>query len=160
MCMTDLSYGTVQVVCKYSAVPVANSGGVRGVHPLAASYVYICVHNLQWWIQRGFTGSMEPLFWRAAFENTMHKRCTYTTLATHFSFNSSNNARVSNPVSRIRLAHGLHAHRYYQKHMETWWKPWKQWTKRASELKLIHALLPLQLGMAICNHLSSHGLRG
>ena len=25
-------------------------------------------------------GSMEPLFWRAAFENTMQKRTTYTTL--------------------------------------------------------------------------------
>ena len=28
----------------------------------------------------GFMGSMEPLFWRAAFENTMLKRTTYTTL--------------------------------------------------------------------------------
>ena len=28
----------------------------------------------------GSVGSMEPLFWRAAFENTVRKRTTYTTL--------------------------------------------------------------------------------
>ena len=48
-------------------------------------------------------GSIEPLFLRAAFKNTMpRKRSAYTTLtmtgATHFSFNSNNNARVSTPV--------------------------------------------------------------
>ena len=39
--------------------------------------------------------------------------------ATHFSFNSSNNARVSTSVSRIRHAHGLRARIYYQKHVAT-----------------------------------------
>ena len=57
--------------------------------------------------------------------------------ATHFSFNGSNNSRVSTPVAGIRLAHGLRA------------CAWRQWEKRASELKLIHAMLPLQLRMAI-----------
>ena len=28
----------------------------------------------------GSMGAMEPIFWRAAFENTMRKRTTYTTL--------------------------------------------------------------------------------
>ena len=48
---------------------------------------------MQWQIQRG---SMELLFWRAAFENTMH---TLHTLRSHWSYalqlHSSNNARVS-----------------------------------------------------------------
>ena len=65
---------------------------------------------------------MEPLFWRAVFENTMRKRSTYTTLTLELrmqlSFNSSNNhrlynlcnnARVSTPASRIRPAYGLRA---------------------------------------------------
>ena len=52
-------------------------------------------------------------------------------------------ARVSTPASRIRRAHGLCARKYYQKHVQT--------VETVSELKLIHALLPLQLGIAICN---------
>ena len=60
--------------------------------------------------------------------------------ATHFNFNSSNNARVSTPVSRIWRVH-------------TWTyilpEAQRQWAKRASKLKLIHALFSLQLGMEI-----------
>ena len=84
----------------------------------------------QWRIQRGSMGSMEPLFGRAAFENTTLKRTTH----------------VSTPVSRIRRAHGLYVHVYATR---STWQPSRQWAKRASELKFIHALLRLQLGVAI-----------
>ena len=57
----------------------------------------------------------------------------------HFSFNSSNN---TTPISRIQSVHGLRACIYYQKHVAT--------IETMSELKFILALLPLQLGMAIC----------
>ena len=85
-----------------------------------------------------------PYFEGLPSKNTMRKRSTYTTLATQFGFNGSNNARVSTPVSRIRRAHGLSA-RKYQKHVEI------MHVETTSELKLAHALFPLQLGMAICN---------
>ena len=67
-------------------------------------------------------------------------RVHYThTDATHFGFNSSNNACVSTPVSRIQRAHSLHAHQRLVATIET-----------MSELRLIHTLLPLHLGIVIC----------
>ena len=109
--------------------------------PLAAIAMYFCVHNLQWQIQRGFHGFHgTPVFkgcLRKYYAQMFYLHYAYT------SFNSSNNTRVSSPVSRIRRAHGLRAHKYYQKHVET--------IETMSTLKLMHALLPLQLGMVICN---------
>ena len=123
-------------MCKYPPTPP----------PLWRLVMYFCVHNLQWRIQRGFHGFQgTPVLkscLRKYYAQTFYLRYAYTG-ATHFSFNSSNIARLSTPVSRIRRAHGLRARKYYQKHVET--------TETMSELKLIHALLPLQLGMAICN---------
>ena len=114
--------------------------------PLTAIAMYFCVHNLQWQIQRGFHGFHGiPVFkgcLRKYYAQMFYLHYAYTG-AMHFSFNSSNNTRVSSPVSRIRRAHGLHAHKYYQKHVET--------METMSELKLMHALLPLQLAMVICN---------
>ena len=67
-------------------------------------------------------------------------RVHYThTDATHFGFNSSNNACVSTPVSRIQRTHSLRTHQRLVATIET-----------MSKLRLIHALLPLHLGMAIC----------
>ena len=52
--------------------------------------------------------------WKPSFEGLPPKFYAQTfyllyahTGAMHFSFNSSNNARVSTPVSRIRRAHGV-----------------------------------------------------
>ena len=76
---------------------------------------------------------------------TMCKHTTYTTFTSRampFNFNSSNNGHVSTPVSRTWCTHGLHACIYYHKHMAT--------TETMSKLKLIHALLSLQLVMLIC----------
>ena len=106
MWMTDLSYGTVQVVCKYSAVPVANSGGI------CTSLWWLVMYIFAYITYSGGSRGVSWVPWNPCFEGLPSKvLCTniVPTLATHFSFNSSNNTRVSNPVSRIRLAHGLHA---------------------------------------------------
>ena len=50
--------------------------------------------------------------------------------ATHFNFNSSNNARVSTPVSRIRRAHGLYVHVYTTR---STWQPLVETMSKASE---------------------------
>ena len=86
---------------------------------------YICLGYAdagQWRIQwefHGFHGT--PLLkdcLRKYYAETYYVHHAHTE-ATHFSFNNSNNARVSTPVSRIRRAHDLHAHIYYQSHMAT-----------------------------------------
>ena len=88
--------------------------------------------------------------WNPSFEGLLSKILCANVLRklrshwSYFSFNSSNTARVSTPVSTIRRMHGLRACIYYQKHVATWQQ------QRVNELKLIHALLPLQLRMAIC----------
>ena len=64
--------------------------------------------------ERGSMGSMEPLFRRAAFENTMHKRTTYK---------GSNNTHVSTPVSRSRRVHRLCAHITTR----STWQQYRQW---------------------------------
>ena len=66
--------------------------------------------------------SMEPLFLRADFENTMRKRSTYTTLTLELRTSASTVAIthvVSTSVSRIPRAHGLRARKCYQKHVAT-----------------------------------------
>ena len=80
-----------------------------------------------------------PWVWRAALENTIHKRTMHTTLALKLRTSALTVAitHVSTPVSRIRREHGLHARTYYQRHVAT--------IETMSE-----ALLPLQLGIAIC----------
>ena len=100
---------------------------------------------LQWRIQRGFHGSHgTPLLkgcLRKYYAQMFYLHYAHTG-ATNFSFSSSNNAHVSTPVSRIRCAHGLYVHVYTTRK--------KQRVKQASKLKLIHPLLPMQLGMAVC----------
>ena len=85
----------------------------------------------------GSMGFMEPLFWRAAFENTIHKgirtlcsHCSYT----HFSFTVAITHMCQLiPVSRILRAHSLHEHIIISE---------------VSDHK-VFIPLPLQLGMAI-----------
>ena len=106
----------------------------------------------QWRIQRGFHGFHGTPLLKGCLRKYYAQRTTYTTLTSelrmHFNFNSSNNARVSTPVSRIRRVHGPRAHNILPQargnHRDN------ERRERASELKLIHALLPLQLGMLIC----------
>ena len=76
----------------------------------------------------GSMGSMEPLFWRDAFENTVHKCTTYTTSHwsyTHFSFT-------------VAITHAcMSSHSCIKNSTRAW--PTStyniQWAKRASELK-------------------------
>ena len=85
----------------------------------------------------GSMGFMEPLFWRAAFENTIHKgirtlcsHCSYM----HFSFTVAITHMCQLiPVSRILRAHSLHEHIIISE---------------VSDHK-VFIPLPLQLGMAI-----------
>ena len=59
--------------------------------------------------ERGSMGSMEPLFRRAAFENTMHKRTTYK---------GSNNTRVDSCIEKSTCTSPMCTY-YYQKHVAT-----------------------------------------
>jgi len=84
-------------------------------------------------------GSMEPLFWRAAFENIMRKR-THTG-ATHFSFKVAIMHNLNSIISCID-ARMTYVHVYTNRSIET-----------MSELKqrfFCYAMHPLQLGMSIC----------
>ena len=78
------------------------------------------------------------------YQITMHKHTTYTTFTPELCTSTSTVAitHVSTPVSRTWRTHGLHACIYYHKHVAT--------VETMSELKLIHALLSLQLVMPIC----------
>ena len=83
-------------------------------------YYFSWSTHLQRRIQRGFHGFHgTPLLkgcLRKYYAQTFYVHFAHTG-AMHFSFNSSNNARVSTPVSRIRRAHGLLARIYCQKHV-------------------------------------------
>ena len=66
------------------------------------------------------------VLWNPSFEGLASKILCATyyvhnthTGATHFNFNSSNNARVSTSVTRIRRAYGLRARKYYKKYVAT-----------------------------------------
>ena len=102
----------------------------------------------------GSMGSMEPLFWRAAFENTMRKRTMYTTLTLELRTSASRIAitHVCRLLYQEFDARMAYVHVYT---MRSTWQPSRQWVKRVSKLNLIHALLPLQLGMAICYQFES-----
>ena len=86
----------------------------------------------------GSMGSMEPLFWRAAFENTMRKYSSYTMLTLELRTSASTaanySARVSTPVSWIRRAHALRACTYILPEACGSYRDDEQTAKRVREL--------------------------
>ena len=100
--------------------------------------------------RRGSMGSMEPFFWRAAFENTKYTRTIYTYSSLTLELRTSALTVAIPHVCQLLYqefdVHMAYVHVYTTRSM---WQLQRQWAKRPSELKFIHALLPLQLGMAI-----------
>ena len=69
--------------------------------------------------REGSTGSMEPLFLRAAFENTMPKRSTYTTLTLQLRTSVPTVAITHVYQLRYQEFHARMAYVRYQKHVAT-----------------------------------------
>ena len=149
--------------CSCKASPF--SGGFRGCKctPLWGLVMYFGIHNLQWRIQRGFhwfhgTSVFKDCL-RKYYAQRFYLHYAYTG-ATHFSFNSSNNARVSTPVSRIRRAHGLRARKYYQKYVETT----EAMSETSERIKAYSCIAPSAARdgemQSVWEHLFSRALRG
>ena len=106
-------------------------------------HIAVCT---QWRIFHGFHGTplLKGCLLRKYYAQTFYVHYVHTG-ATHFSFNSSNNARASTPVSRIRRAHGLRARVWYQKHVATI----ETMSKVSERIKACSCIVPsAQLGMA------------
>ena len=100
-------------------------------------------------------GSMEPLFLRAAFENTMCKRSTYTTLTLELRMSASSVA-----ITHVRqlLYQEFDARMAYM-HVYSTRSNIETMSKASEQIKVYSCIAPsAQLGMAICYH--SRALRG
>ena len=91
--------------------------------------------------------SFEGLPSKILYAQTYYEHYAHTG-ATHSSFNSSNNARVSTPVSRIQCAHGPRARIYYQKHVATI-ETMSEASERIKAYSCIAFSAPI-VGMVIC----------
>ena len=104
-------------------------------------------------------GGVHWVPWNPSFIKGCHRKCQhaqthyihYAHTRASFTVAITHDLPVSTqfPVSKIRRAHDLRAHIYYQKHMATI-ETMSEARERIKAKFFIHAMHPLQLGMAIC----------